>query len=220
MFIVVYLREDWWSRAWFTDSGTPHVTAHPWSPAIMRCECGLLMSLWCRSKDVLIPEIRHKKTPCIGDQTQNTNSRHRPVTQNMLWQKSVSRMTDYIAEREFYLHWSLHYLVCDHMDCALAMVPRTDWGQMFLFATVWVQIRIDNHKQDQSRITDYPVWCHRCPNQPQPTRRVFSSWFLLLDRIGSVHILSCANFYIMMKMIIPKSDPRLDLANWTIMRGC
>ena len=76
-----------------------------WSPGIMRCESGLWMSLWCRSKDVLVSEMGYK--------TQTAD-----IVQ---WPKiccDSSHYREWLIVGEFYLHWSLlWYLVWDHMDC-------------------------------------------------------------------------------------------------------
>ena len=141
-----------------------------WDPP---CQCSPMVTsdnaMWVRIVDVIVMPI--KRCFDIGDGTQNTNSRHSPVTQNMFWQKSLSRMTDYTRVLPTLKSplvsgmWS-HGLCTDP---AMPMIPGTDWGQIFLFATVWAQIRSDNRKQDKSWARDTqldPEWhilrCHRC----------------------------------------------------------
>ena len=139
-----------WSRAFYWLPGPPRL-------AIMRRERGLWW-LWCRSRDVLILGMRHKTLRADTD----------------YWHKICFDRSHYrewlIIGPEFYLHWSICYLViiglCSHQT--LAMIPREP--DVFICDSLSPDQNRRIDKQDPSEITDEqsePGWhSHRCVNHP------------------------------------------------------
>ena len=103
-----------------------------------------------------------------GDATQNITSRHKLLTQNMFWQKSLSWVTDYwtrILPPLKYLLSGDHRIV---QSSNPAMIPREP--DVFICDSLSPDQNRGIDKQDPSQITDEqsePGWhSHRCVNHP------------------------------------------------------
>ena len=112
-------------------------------------------AMWVRIVNGFVMPI--KRCFDTRDATQNTDSSD---PKYVVTQVTIENDWLFFGERRFlptlkYRLLSIWYVITWIVHIYLAIILRTDFSKpdVFVFATVWVRIRIDNHKQDQSWIS-------------------------------------------------------------------